>query len=81
MCSSDLGTIGRRYGEADLAHDIRLACHGLDANDNDFLIGLVGAALHPLSHVIQAMRKTRQTAEFMDRMGPFFVGRAVWRNG
>lgn len=75
------GTIGRRYGEADLAHDIRLACHGLDANDNEFLIGLVGARLHPLSHVVQAMRKTRQTAEFMDRMGPFFVGHAVWRNG
>src|SRR5690606_10092213 len=25
--------IGRAYGEADLAHDVRLACHGLDAND------------------------------------------------
>ncbi len=73
------GTIGRAYGEKDLAHDIRLACHGLDSNDNDFVIGLVGKELHPLSHVIQSMRKTRQTGEFMDRMGPFFVGRVISR--
>src|SRR5690606_14042568 len=41
--------IGRAYGERDLAHDIRLACHGLDAEDNEFVIGLVGKDLHPLS--------------------------------
>ena len=34
--------IGKAYGAADLAHDIRLACHGLDANDNEFVIGLIG---------------------------------------
>jgi Chlorite dismutase len=75
------GTIGHRYGSADLAHDVRLACHGLDANDNEFVVGLVGRELYPLSHVVQAMRKTRQTAEFMEHMGPFFVGHVVWRNG
>ncbi len=75
------GTIGKRYGETNLAHDVRLACHGLDANDNEFVIGLIGPELYPLSHVVQAMRKTRQTAEYMDHMGPFFVGHAVWRNG
>ncbi|MGC4089308.1 MAG: chlorite dismutase family protein [Polyangiaceae bacterium] len=74
------GGIGRAYGEADLAHDVRLACHGLDQNDNDFVIGLIGKSLHPLSHVVQAMRATRQTAEFMEQMGPFFVGRAVSRS-
>ena len=74
------GGIGRAYGAQDLAHDVRLACHGLDQNDNDFVIGLIGKELHPLSHVVQAMRQTRQTAEFMDKMGPFFVGRAVFRN-
>lgn len=74
------GGIGRSYGDADLAHDIRLACHGLDQNDNDFVIGLVGKELYPLSHVVQSMRRTRQTAEYMEKMGPFFVGRAVWRN-
>jgi hypothetical protein len=74
------GTIGKTYASADLAHDVRLACHGLDANDNEFVIGLIGKALHPLSHVVQSMRTTRQTAEFIAQMGPFFVGRAVLRN-
>jgi chlorite dismutase len=73
------GTIGRAYGAQDLAHDIRLACFGLDAHDNDFVIGLVGKDLQPLSHVVQAMRKTRQTAEFMAQMGPFFIGHAARR--
>lgn len=73
------GTIGRAYGEADLAHDIRLACHGIDTNDNDFVIGLIGSALHPLSHVVQSMRSTVQTSQYMEKMGPFFVGRAVHR--
>jgi hypothetical protein len=72
--------IGRTYGAADLAHDVRLACHGLDQNDNEFVIGLVGAELHPLSHVIQRMRGTRQTSEYISQMGPFFVGRAVYRS-
>jgi chlorite dismutase len=73
-------TIGRAYGEQDLAHDVRLACHGLDARDNEFVIGLVGKALHPLSHIVQTMRKTRQTSEFINQMGPFFVGRVAWRS-
>lgn len=71
--------IGKAYGAQDLAHDIRLACHGLDAKDNEFVIGLIGKELHPLSHVVQSMRKTRQTSEFIVQMGPFFVGRAVAR--
>ncbi len=74
------GGIGRAYGSQDLAHDVRLACHGLDQADNDFVIGLLGKDLHPLSHVVQAMRQTRQTAEYMDKMGPFFVGRAIFWN-
>jgi len=72
--------IGFAYGKQGLAHDIRLACHGLDASDNEFVIGLVGPSLHPLSHLVQAMRKTRQTSEFIAQMGPFFVGHAVWRS-
>lgn len=74
------GDIGKAYGAADLVHDIRLACHGLDAHDNEFVLGLIGKDLHPLSHVVQAMRKTRQTAEFINQMGPFFVGHVVFRN-
>jgi chlorite dismutase len=73
-------TIGMAYGQQELAHDIRLACHGLDAKDNEFLIGLVGKELHPLSHLVQAMRKTRQTAEFIAQMGPFFVGHVLARS-
>jgi chlorite dismutase len=72
--------IGRAYGEADLAHDIRLACHGLDLRDNEFVIGLVGKELHPLSHIVQTMRKTRQTAQYIQSMGPFFIGYAIWQS-
>jgi chlorite dismutase len=71
--------IGRAYGEQGLATDIRLACHGLDAKDNEFVIGLVAKDLHPLSHLVQRMRKTQQTAEYIQQMGPFFVGYVVWR--
>jgi chlorite dismutase len=78
---SEHGKIGRAYGAQDLVHDIRLACYGLDTNDNEFVIGLVGRELHPLSHVVEAMRRTRQTAEFMQQMGPFFVGHAALRVG
>ena len=73
-------TLGRAYGDADLAHDIRLACHGLDTHDNDFVIGLVGRDLHPLSHLVQAMRKTAQTSEYIQGLGPFFVGHVLWQS-
>ncbi len=73
-------TIGRGYGQADLGHDIRLACYGLDVHDNDFVIGLVGPDLHPLSHLVQNMRRTIQTSEYIERLGPFFVGRAIWQS-
>lgn len=72
-------TIGFSYGKLDLAHDIRLACHGLDANDNEFVIGIVAKELHPISHLVQTMRGTRQTSEFIAQMGPFFVGRVRHR--
>jgi len=75
------GTIGKSYAASDLAHDVRLACHGLDAHDNEFVIGLIGKSLHPLSHIVQRMRSTRQTSEFITQMGPFFVGRAALRSG
>lgn len=72
------GAIGMAYGSADYAHDVRLACHGLDKDDNDFVVGLIGKELYPLSSVVQAMRKTQQTALYLERLGPFFVGRAKW---
>jgi chlorite dismutase len=74
------GTIGMSYGAADYAHDIRLACHGLDKDDNDFVVGLIGKDLYPLSAIVQSMRKTQQTALYLERLGPFFVGRALWQS-
>ena len=71
--------IGRAYGDADLVHDVRLACHGLDVHDNDFVIGLVGKDLHPLSHIVQRMRTTIQTSQYLHTLGPFFIGHAVWQ--
>ncbi len=74
------GTIGRAFGEVDLAQDVRLACHGLDKNDNDFVIGLIGKDLSPLSALVQAMRKTKQTSTYIEKMGPFFIGKAIWQS-
>jgi chlorite dismutase len=71
------GAIGKTFGASDLAHDVRLACHGLDRHDNDFVIGLIGKELFPLSALVQAMRRTQQTALYLDRLGPFFVGRKL----
>ena len=77
---SEHGAIGMAFGAGDLAHDVRLACHGLDRDDNDFVIGLIGKQLFPLSAVVQSMRKTQQTALYLDRLGPVFIGRAAWRS-
>jgi chlorite dismutase len=74
---SEHGQIGMAFGAGDYAHDIRLACHGLDRDDNDFVIGLIGKELFPLSAVVQAMRKTQQTSLYLDRLGPFLICRKV----
>lgn len=67
-------SIGRAYGTAGLAHDVRLNSFGIDGDDNEFVIGLVGKDLHPLSKVIQDMRMTAHTSMYMQKLGPFFVG-------
>jgi chlorite dismutase len=72
------GGIGMAFGRAGLGYDIRLACHGLDREDNDFVVGLLGPELHPLSIIVQRMRKTKQTSLHLERLGPFFVGRKAW---
>ena len=73
------GGIGRAFGRAHLGYDVRLACHGLDKNDNDFVIGLIGPELTPLSMIVQRMRKTKQTSLHLERLGPFFIGKVVWQ--
>ena len=75
------GGVGMAFGRAGLGYDIRLACHGLDRADNDFVVGLLGPELHPLSIIVQRMRKTRQTSLHLERLGPFFVGRVAWQSG
>ena len=72
--------IGRAYGEAGAATDIRLECHGLDLDDNEFVLGIVGSELYPLSKLIKDMRSTRQTSEFIEKMGPFFVGQVLYQS-
>ncbi|HCM42609.1 MAG TPA: hypothetical protein DIS66_04795 [Candidatus Omnitrophica bacterium] len=72
--------IGMSYGRTDLGHDVRLACHGLDKNDQEFVIGIVGKDLFPLSHLIQRMRRTVQTSKYIASLGPFFVGRTFWQS-
>ena len=74
------GKIGFKFGKAGYAKDIRLACHGLDKNDNDFVIAVLGKELYPLSAVIQAMRKTKQTSMHLESLGPFFIGKAIWQS-
>jgi chlorite dismutase len=73
------GGIGRAFGEAGHGYDIRLACYGLDKHDNDFIVGLVGPQLYPLSLIVQRMRKTKQTSLHLERLGPFFVGKVAWQ--
>jgi chlorite dismutase len=74
------GGVGMAFGRAGLGFDIRLACHGLDRDDNDFVVGLLGPELHPLSIIVQRMRKTKQTSLHLERLGPFFVGRVAWQS-
>jgi len=74
------GKLGFKFGHAGLGKDIRLACHGLDKYDNDFVIGVLGKELFPLSALIQAMRKTKQTSQHLESLGPFFTGKVIWQS-
>lgn len=71
--------LGRSYASGGHASDIRLACFGLDTNDNEFVIGLVGPELYPLSRLIQDMRQTEQTTKYIESLGPFFIGKVRHR--
>jgi len=75
------GKVGFQFGDAGYARDIRLASHGLDKNDNDFVIGILGKDLHPLSALVERMRKTKQTSRYLESLGPFFVGKKLFSTG
>ena len=53
---------------------------GTPGGIGEFVIGLVGRQLHPLSHLVQAMRKTTQTSQYLQTLGPFFVGHVLWQS-
>ena len=72
--------LGMNYGASGLAHDIRLACHGLDQKDNEFILGILSPDLHPISRLVQDMRKTQQTARYIQSLGPFFVGKVFFQS-
>ena len=72
--------IGKAFSDLNAAHDIRLKCFGMDPLDNEYVVGLVGDNFHGLSRVVEEMRKTRHTAEFLEHLGPFFVGKKIWKS-
>ena len=51
----------------------------LGGTDQKFNL-LVGRELHPLSHLVQAMRRTAQTSQYLQSLGPFFIGHALWQS-
>ncbi len=73
------GIIGHNFGSAGYAADIRLECFGMDPSDNEFVLGLLSPRLDWLSKLVKKMRDTRQTGEFMDSLGPFFVGHTLYQ--
>ncbi|MEQ9461071.1 MAG: chlorite dismutase family protein [Phycisphaeraceae bacterium] len=73
-------TIGMSWARSGVARDIRLACHGLAGEDNDFVLALFAHEVHPLSALVNRMRSTVQTSRYLEKLGPFFLGRAVWRS-
>ena len=46
---------------------------------NEFVIGIIGPDLYPLSKLIKDMRATVQTSEYIKDMGPFFIGRVIYQ--
>ena len=74
------GTIGKAWGEAGYAQDIRLTCFGMDRADNDFVVALVGDDLLPLSKIVEVMRGTVQTSTYIEKLGPFFVGKVLYQS-
>jgi len=74
------GMIGRAFGMEGFAKDVRLNCNGVDVNDNDFVIGIIGDDIYPMSKLIETMRLTQQTSKYLEKLGPFWVGKAVYQS-
>ena len=70
------GSLAKRYGAGGHAADVRLACHGLDKNDNDFIVGLLGPNLHPL-----VRRRAGDAQDGADGAVPRQLGTVLRRQG
>ena len=42
--------------------------------------GLIGKDLLPLSKIVEHMRGTVQTSTYIERLGPFFIGKAIYQS-
>jgi len=74
------GKVAKKFTSADKVSYVRLSCHGIDPEDNDHIFGLTAASLTDISLLQEAMRGTSQIANYVEKMGPVFVGRKVWQN-
>ena len=63
-----------------LGTDIRLACHGMDKNDNDFVVRPVGRSYRRCRRLCSACAKPSRRRFTWSDLGPFFVGKAIWQN-
>jgi chlorite dismutase len=52
----------------------------MDRADNDFAVALVGPELLPLSKIVEVMRGTVQTSTYIEKLGPFFIGKALYQS-
>src|SRR5207302_1172287 len=72
----------RGFGVLAMSEDPAFFVNGLREllNADPFATGLDGRDLPPLSHRVQAMRKTAQASQYIQTLGPFFVGHALWQS-
>ena len=59
---------------------VRLACQGIDPEDNDHIFALTAANLLDINELQAAMRGTALLTTHLQKMGPVFVGRKIWQN-
>jgi hypothetical protein len=74
------GAVAKEFVDSDKVSYVRLSCNGLDPEDNDHIFGLTAGSLEDISLLQEAMRGTSQIANYVDKIGPVFVGRKVWQN-
>jgi chlorite dismutase len=74
------GTVAKSFTDDGRVAYVRLACHGIDPEDNDQIFGLTAGSLMDISLLQEAMRGTAQVATHVSKMGPVFVGRKIWQN-